>query len=577
LRNNIKRLIYLIINMNLINQKYITLTTLFSLNILLSSLFIIYESHWYVFLFILAISSGLYSFNSIMLFFNKCWNKEDTMYDIKRLNDPKNYLYIVPCYNESMMELTNTLISIVYQKINNNDKRSIVIVCDGMVKGHDNMTTDKILLNILNNKMKPIKCEYKTREGVMNKLDVYEGIFNNINYILLIKTHNAGKRDSLVLIRKLCYQYNKLINNNLYLNNILSSIYKNEMIDYIVGIDADTIFDFNCTYELIKSMDINENIHGCVGFVDINMKMNNIFNPFILYQYAEYVFAQCLKRQAQSNITHKVNCLSGCCQILRISKETCGDEILKKFNYAPNENDNILTHIRSYASEDRNHVCLMLSMYPYVKTIQNLNAIAYTHVPTNTNIFLSQRRRWSLGANSNDILLLTLPNINFFERIMAFVNISIFTVSPFITLATAIFIKSLIINPTMLMLYLSIIMIIPFTYGIFIPIFIKSMNFRNAIYFYISYIFFILIGSIINLFIYIYSLLGMDTIKWGKTREIKHDINVKVNNNITTKEDVDYISIVDFYIDDILDDIGDDIGDDIEDAVYEEPKNSSYV
>lgn len=555
--------------MNLINQKYIILTILFSINILLASLFIKYQSNWYIFIFILAISSGLYSINSILLFFKKCFNNDDMIYDIKRLNDPKNYLYIVPCYNESEMELTNTLISIVYQKINNNDKRSIVIVCDGMVKGNsNNMTTDKILLNILNNKKTPCKFEYKTREGVMNKLDIYNGVFNNIDYILLVKKTNAGKRDSLVLIRKLCYQYNKLtneFNSNVYLNNILSSIYKSQPIDYIVGIDADTIFDYNCTYELIKSMDINDNIHGCVGFVDINMKMNSIFNPFILYQHAEYIFAQCLKRQAQSNITHKVNCLSGCCQILRISKETCGDEILKKFNYAPNENDNILTHIRSYASEDRNHVCLMLSMYPYVNTIQNLNAIAYTHVPTSIKIFLSQRRRWSLGATSNDILLLILPNINLFEKLMAFVNTSIFIVSPFITLATAIFIKSLITSPTMLMLYLSIIMIIPFSYGFFIPIFIKSMTLRNALYFYISYIFFLTLGSIINVVIYVYSLLGMDTIKWGKTRNVKENKEPIENNNITTNKDVDYISIVDFYIDDIDDDI------------YEEPINSSYV
>ncbi len=559
--------------MNLINQKYIILAILLSINILLSVLFIIYQHQWYIFIFILAIASGIYSLNSIMIFFNKCYNKDNIKYDIRRLNDPKNYLYIVPCYNESELELTNTLISIVYQKVNNNDKRSIVIVCDGMVNGNNNMTTDKILLNILNNKNKPFKCEYKTREGVINKLDIYEGLFNNINYILLIKNQNAGKRDSLVLIRKLCYEYNRLTNMpNTYLLKRLASIYKNEIIDYIIGIDADTIFDYNCSYELIKSMDINDNIHGCVGFVDINMKMNNILNPFILYQYGEYMFAQCLKRQAQSNITHKVNCLSGCCQILRVSKETCGDEILKKFNYAPTKKDNIITHIRSYASEDRNHVCLMLSMYPYVKTIQNLNAISYTHVPTSVNIFLSQRRRWSLGANSNDLLLLTLPNINFFERIMAFVNISIFTVSPFITIATAIFIKSLIINPTMLMLYLSIIMIIPFAYGLFIPIFVKSMNFRNAIYFYISYIFFILVGSIINVLIYTYSLLGMDTIKWGKTREIKQNNNItiidkviKQNNNITNKENDDYISIVDFYIDDI------------ENIVYEDPNKSSYV
>ena len=127
-----------------------------------------------------------------------------------------------------------------------------------------------------------------------------------------------------------------------------------------------------------------------------------------MYQYAEYTFAQCLKRFAQSNITHKVSCLSGCNQILRVTEETCGETILQKFNYLPNENDNIFDHIRSYAIEDRNHVCLMLSTYPYVHTVQTLDAIAYTNVPTTIPIFLSQRRRWNLGANSNDMMLIYL-------------------------------------------------------------------------------------------------------------------------------------------------------------------------
>jgi chitin synthase len=159
-------------------------------------------------------------------------------------------------------------------------------------------------------------------------------------------------------------------------------------------------------------------------------------------------------------------------------------------------------------------------MYPYVKTVQNLNAIAYTNVPNTLNVFLSQRRRWSLGANSNDLLLLCLPNIKILEKILSFVNLLIFTCSPFIVVATSFFIKSLILNPTKLMLYLSIIMIIPFSYGLLIPIFIKPMIFKNAMFFYLSYLFFIISGSIINIIIYFYSLLGMDNITWGKTRQI---------------------------------------------------------
>jgi hypothetical protein len=106
------------------------------------------------------------------------------------------------------------------------------------------------------------------------------------------------------------------------------------------------------------------------------------------------------------------------------------------------------------------------------------------------------------------------------------VNVSIFSFTPFIILATAFFIKALLENPSKLMLYLSILMIIPFCYGLLIPIFIKPMIFKNALYFYFSYIFFLVSGSFINFFIFIYSLLGMDNISWGKTRQVEKDATI---------------------------------------------------
>ena len=287
----------------------------------------------------------------------------------------------------------------------------------------------------------------------------------------------------------------------------------------MIGIDADTVFDYNCSYELIKTMEEDENVQGCVGFVDICPKMNP-WNIFVLYQFAEYWFAQCLRRQTQSIITGKVSCLSGCNQILRVSYETCGEKILNRFNYLPKDDEHIFHHIRSYASEDRNHVCLMLSMYPSVKTRQTLKAIAYTVVPTSISVFMSQRRRWSLGANANDLMLTYLPGINIFERISACVNVLTYSLAPFIGVATGYFIHSILIFPTYLMLYLSIPILVIIGYSLMIPIFIKPLAFRSALYYYLSYFLFMIFGSIINIFIYLNSISNMDVIKWGKTRSL---------------------------------------------------------
>ena len=549
--------------MNLSYQKYLIILILFAINLILSSTIILFEKYWYAFIIFLCIPSILYSFSSLLIIAHNLCKKEDD-YDSKRNNIGKNYLYVMPCYNESYIELKQTLDSLVNQKICPKDKRAIMIICDGKVIGQgNNKSTDELLLEILENKNDPIRHNYITREGITSYINLYVGKYNEINYILMIKEKNFGKRDSLVLIRRLCYYNNNINNINKYVSNIfiksMNLIFNkyydnnnlrcdnnnqiNNNIDYIINIDADTIFDFNCTFELIKGIEYNNNNVGCVGFVDINMQNSSIFNPYNLYQYAEYMFSQCLKRTAQSNITHKVNCLSGCVQILKVCEENCGELILEKFNYCPTENDNIFTHIRGIASEDRNHICIMHSMYPNVRTVQNLSAICYTNIPKSPRVFLSQRRRWTLGAISNDLLLLFSPNINIFERIASFVNILTLSLMPFIFIATILFIKNLIINPSYLMLYLSIIMLIPLSYGLLIPIFIKRMFFKDAIYFYASYIFFLTFGFIITLTIYTYSLLGMDTITWGKTRTTTNIIsnNNNNNNNINDLEYDDFI------------------------------------
>ena len=555
--------------MKLKYQKYRIICFLLSVNILLSSTFIIYENNWYAFLFILALASCLNSFSCLFNIGHKMIEGE-----IKHNNriTAKNYIYIVPCYNETKEELVKTLNSLVLQREVKRDVRSIMIICDGTSSNKNNIC-DKILKElIMLDNPKGDYFNYPTWDEKENIVQVYHGYYchyqEQLPVILLVKMENYGKRDSLVLARQFCYKYNQslldtltledplTLENPLTLANAdtltledpltlamirdLTAIYAGETIHYIIGIDADTVFDYNCSYELIQGIQASDNIHGCVGYVDISPELN-FYSPFVLYQYAEYMFAQCLRRHAQSRITKKVNCLSGCVQILRVSKETCGEEILARFNYLPAAEESIFNHIRSYASEDRNHVCHLLSKYPYVKTTQNLNAIAYTTVPTNWTVFLSQRRRWSLGSNANDMLLITLPGIVFVERISAFINVCTYSVSPFIFIATILFLKTIITEPSLLMLYLSCVILLPLFYAlVMVPVFIKQISFRQTLYYYLSYSFFYLLGSLVNLIIYFYSIFCMDVIKWGKTRQIKATVDGVTECETNTDENYDY-------------------------------------
>jgi chitin synthase len=531
--------------MSIIRQKYAIITSIYLLNILLSFLLVYYSSYWFVFLPLLAYAPLISSINVLYILYKKLTTKTNPLYTYR--NEPTEYAFVIPTYNESKEELYNSLDSLTKQisSIPSNLKRDtniMIIVCDGKVKGKgNNKSTDKILIEDILHKNITNKITYRnayvTWENKNNSIDLYSGVYNDTPYILIVKENNYGKRDSLVLVRRLLYQFN--LNMKFHpiidisflseVRKILMSVFHDENIKYLIGTDADTVFEINCVDELIKEISKNKNTVGCVGFINISPLCSKI-SPFTLYQNAEYMYAQCLKRQQQSLMTHKVNCLSGCVQILKICKETCGDTILNKFNYKPDETDNILKHIRSYASEDRNHVCLMMSEYSYVNTTQTLHANAYTLVPMSFEIFFSQRRRWNLGTITNDILLLTSPNILFYERLSAFANILTFTIAPFILVSTAVFIKTIIKNPSMLMLYLSVVIFIPLSYALIIPIFIKPMTFRDALYYWFSYVFYLSVNTIMNILTNLYAIFNMEKLKWGKTRQIEITNNEKKNS-----------------------------------------------
>jgi hypothetical protein len=134
--------------------------------------------------------------------------------------------------------------------------------------------------------------------------------------------------------------------------------------------------------------------------------------------------------------------------------------------------------------------------------------------------------------------MIYLPGINIFERISALVNVTTFSIAPFILTATVFFIKALVNGPSILMLYLSILMIIPGIYSLLVPIIIKPLTFRGILYYYICLLIYLTLGLPVNLVTYSYALLHMDIIKWGKTRAlesiiVKEDDTVSENTTST--------------------------------------------
>jgi chitin synthase len=591
-------------------EKYILIFLLLCINACLSTLTIIYPSKWYIFLIILALSSTINTINVMLILGYKIkkYLENNTVVNTNQtirtnidngnitatsgtviISKQYRIIYIVPCYNETLEEIDRTIKSIFEQKNTYGYSRQLIVICDGKIprKNENQLRLDEILVN---NIFKDHILEkhifvnaYKTWDNKFNNIELYSGKINNeLDFILMVKPINYGKRDSLALIRNLLYYYNKYVINfnktislqssNIdqnkvqsikkdlenvgidlyfmttiidYLNLSCLKLSKYELtsnlnqIDFLIGTDADTVLDTNCTIELINAISIAEDTCiGVVGYVDIDLGYDK-FNPLVMYQYAEYTFAQYLKRFMQSKITHKVNCLSGCVQLLKICDETCGIELMQAFNRLPSKDENIFNQIRSYASEDRNHLSHMFSLTPYVSAIQAEKALAYTHVPMKFKHFFRQRKRWTAGATSNDMLLVMNSKHNLWERINSAANIIIYAVSPFVLVATIEFIIAIIYSPSFLMLYLSIIMIVPFLYSLSIPLIkyktlshnnesilssnpANAVNTANALYYYICMMMYIIFGSILNLCVYVYTFWHLDDLNWNM---------IKLNNN----------------------------------------------
>ena len=396
---------------------------------------------------------------------------------------------LMPCYNETFDECTRSLDSLVAQKDIGPHQRAILVICDGKVRGPgmEKSTAEYLQQDILVDTSEPmriIRHAYDAWDGSPMDLEVTRGSYKGLPFYCIVKRQNQGKRDSLIVVRSFLHKYNQRSNRPKtvfsveFLTHITAWLEVDvgvAKIDYLIGMDADTVFAPDCIQELLTQMrmadnedrsdllahlaklnslatqdpekhrravdDINDphqpRTVGVCGYVAVDFSAGK-FSPWHLYQNAEYTIAQGLRRLHQSIVTHKVSCLPGCCQLLRVCEATCGDVVLiEKFGYHPKPIDGMLKRIRATASEDRNHVCLMLTDYPAARTRQALWARAYTDVPRSWSVFLSQRRRWTLGATSNDLLLLTSKGTQWWERIIAFANVVVWSLNVFVIASIA--------------------------------------------------------------------------------------------------------------------------------------------
>jgi chitin synthase len=348
---------------------------------------------------------------------------------------PENIVFVVPCHNETLAELTKSLESLVRQTNIDHHRRAILVVCDGRVRrpGMLKTSAEHLLEDIFLDRKsrRTIRGAYTSWTSETCDLEVQSGLYHGVPYSCIIKHQNLGKRDTLICARSFLHIFNirdqhpKAIFSPDFFGEMATFLVRDarmEKADILVGINANTFFADDCVSELLKESHYPNTV-GVSGYVGVNFS-DGRWNPWRIYQSAEYTISQGLRCLHQSRVTNKVSCLPGRCQLLKICEQTCGNKILYDlFGNYPKPTDGMLYQILATTSEDRNHACLMLSHFPKSKTRQALRAKAYTDVPQSWSKFLLQRRSWTLGATSNDLYLTVAGSIQWFEKIVAFGNI----------------------------------------------------------------------------------------------------------------------------------------------------------
>lgn len=171
----------------------------------------------------------------------------------------------------------------------------------------------------------------------------------------------------------------------------------------------------------------------------------------------------------------------------------------------------------------------MLTTCPEAQTRQALRAKAYTDVPHSWSVFLSQRRRWTLGATSNDLLLTTARHCQWWERILAFSNVLTWTLNVFVIASIGCMIVAFMSQPIWIIMVFVGVMLIPLTYYVIMTVWLPR-GFKERAQYLAGLCLFVFCGPFLNITVMIFAVFNVDSFGWGKTRKvIEEDEDEKVS------------------------------------------------
>lgn len=189
----------------------------------------------------------------------------------------------------------------------------------------------------------------------------------------------------------------------------------------------------------------------------------------------------------------------------------------------PRDGNHIFQQIRATASEDRHSVMLLLKLNKKAHTTVNWNAQARTSVPIKLSVFLSQRRRWSLGSATHGSWMIIMANIPMWERFSSLIFVLTYLINPFLMYSAVTWIMTMVSGrgDSTYYLFTGIVQIVT-VYKLLIPVWCP-LSCKERVIYYLFYFVYVLVGPFLGIMVLCYSMYNMDDFGWGKTRKVKED------------------------------------------------------
>jgi len=354
---------------------------------------------------------------------------------------------LVTAYSEGELGIRTTLDSVAMTDYPNSHK-AILVICDGMIKGHgETMTTPDIVLGMMKDfAILPDEVPAFSYVAVSsgskrhNMAKVYAGFYDygadstipvdrrqRVPMMCVVKCGtpdeatkskpgNRGKRDSQIILmsflQKVMFDERmtelefEMFNGLWKITGISPDFY-----EVVLMVDADTkVFPDSVTH-MVSAMVKDPEVMGLCGETKIANKRASWVS---MIQVFEYFISHHLSKSFES-VFGGVTCLPGCFCMYRIKAPKGGQNywvpILANPDVVEHYSENIVDTLHKknllLLGEDRYLSTLMLRTFPKRKQIFVPQAVCKTTVPEEFAVLLSQRRRW-INSTIHNLMELVL-------------------------------------------------------------------------------------------------------------------------------------------------------------------------